>query len=68
MQKITSLKELDAELLQSKPFVDVNGVDLRKLCKFVVPEKDLVEVSFNQRYQINRLDILLIIGFSLLAR
>jgi hypothetical protein len=42
---MTSLKELDAELLHSKAFSVVNGVDMRKLCKFLVPEKDLIEVT-----------------------
>lgn len=41
---MASLKELDAELLQSKPFSVVDGVDLRKLCQFMVPEKDIHEV------------------------
>jgi len=44
IQKMASLKELDAELLQSKPFSVVDGVDLRKLCQFMVPEKDIHEV------------------------
>lgn len=41
---MASLKELDAELMQSKPFSVVDGVNLRKLCKFIVPEKLLMEV------------------------
>jgi len=43
IQQIASLKELDAELLQSKPFSTVDGVSLRKLCKFLVPERFLAE-------------------------
>jgi len=43
VQRMASLKELDAELMQSKPFSVVDGVNLRKLCKFIVPEKQLME-------------------------
>ncbi|ODM90171.1 Intraflagellar transport protein 43 B [Orchesella cincta] len=43
IQRMASLKELDEELMQSKPFSVVDGVNLRKLCKFIVPEKQLME-------------------------
>jgi len=43
VQRMASLKELDAELMQSKPFSVVDGVNLRKLCKFIVPGKQLME-------------------------
>ncbi|XP_021946748.1 intraflagellar transport protein 43 homolog [Folsomia candida] len=43
LQRIASLTELDAELSQTKALSVVDGVNLRKLCKFIVPEKELVE-------------------------
>ncbi len=44
LQRMASLNELDAELSQTKALSVVDGVNLRKLCKFLVPEKELGEV------------------------
>jgi hypothetical protein len=43
IQQITSLQELDADLVNNKPFSTVDGVSLRKLCKYLTPERFLVE-------------------------
>jgi len=43
LQRMASLSELDAELSQTKALSVVDGVNLRKLCKFLVPEKELSE-------------------------
>lgn len=45
---MASLSELDAELSQAKALSVVDGVNLRKLCKFLVPEKELSEVGVVQ--------------------
>lgn len=55
IQRMASLKELDAELMQSKPFSVVDGVNLRKLCKFLVPEKLLMEVILTLYVSINNM-------------
>lgn len=44
VQRLTSLRELDAELAKNKSFCIVDGVDLRKLARRMVPERKLVEV------------------------
>ena len=45
MQRLTSLRELDAELAKNKSFCVVDGIDLRKLARKMVPERKLIEVS-----------------------